>query len=186
MNFSVNPAASQRSVSSSTIRRSMSNQPYFGVLRIFLVAAIASNVIFLYLHISSLEPGVSMQIIHVDQQLRAKDLQILQLQERAGQLQQHLLETETQKSATQQQLDALKHEVDSCRICFGFYRPHTCAFRLSMILLPLLLYYPSRSGSQSAVTLSTTLLSTTPRQPLQQQQPLPLLPQRVELFRALR
>jgi len=56
---------------------------------------------------------ISSSSASVDQQLRAKDLQILQLQERVGQLQQHLLETETQKSATQQQLDALKHEVDT-------------------------------------------------------------------------
>jgi hypothetical protein len=43
----------------------MSNKPYAGVLRFLLVAAIAGSVTFLYLHFSSLEPGVSMQIVRV-------------------------------------------------------------------------------------------------------------------------
>jgi chromosome segregation ATPase len=48
-----------------------------------------------------------------EQQLRSKDSQILQMQEHATQLQQHLDEANAQKNLMQQRLEALKHDIDS-------------------------------------------------------------------------
>jgi DNA repair exonuclease SbcCD ATPase subunit len=54
-------------------------------------------------------------VANAGQQLRAKDAQLLQLQEHANQLQQHLLDADVQKAATQQQLEAATHDISTHR-----------------------------------------------------------------------
>ncbi len=52
----------------------------------------------------------------LEQQLRAKDVQLLQHQEHLNQLQQNLHDADAQKAVTQQQLDGIKHDMETHRV----------------------------------------------------------------------
>jgi chromosome segregation ATPase len=56
---------------------------------------------------------ITSSLASAEQQLRSKDSQIFQMQELTNQLHQHLADVDAQKTATQQRLEALRHDLDA-------------------------------------------------------------------------